>query len=217
MYIPRHFRQQEARELHGLMRAHPLATLITHGDRGLTANHMPLLFDAAAGAHGVLRGHVARANPLWRDAGSGCPALALFHGPDAYVSPGWYPSKRDDPRVVPTWNYAVVHVHGTLSAVEDRAWLRTLVTALTAAHEASRREPWQVDDAPPEYVEQLLGAIVGLELAVTRIEGKWKLSQNRPPADRAGVAAGLRAEAGAAGTDLADRVVAADASGRRDA
>ena len=217
MYIPRHFRQQEARELHGLMRAHPLATLVTHGDRGLTANHVPLLFDAAAGDHGVLRGHVARANPVWRDAVAGCPALALFHGPDAYVSPGWYPSKRDDPRVVPTWNYAVVHVHGTLAAVEDRAWLRTLVTALTAAHEASRREPWQVDDAPPEYVEQLLGAIVGLELAVTRIEGKWKLSQNRPPADRAGVAAGLRAEAGAAGGDLADRVVAADASGRRDA
>lgn len=209
MYIPRHFRQQQASELHGLMRAHPLATLITHGDQGLTANHVPLLFAAAAGAHGVLRGHVARANPVWHAAMAGCPALALFHGPDAYVSPGWYPSKRDDPRVVPTWNYAVVHVHGTLTAVEDRAWLLALVTALTATHEASRPEPWQVGDAPPEYVEQLLGAIVGLELAVTRIEGKWKLSQNRPPADRAGVAAGLRAEAGPAGDDLADRVAAA--------
>lgn len=217
MYIPRPFHQQQAGELHGLMRAHPLATLVIDGDQGLTANHVPLQFAAAAGAHGVLRGHVARANPVWREAVAGCPALALFHGPNAYVSPGWYPSKRDDPRVVPTWNYAVVHVHGTLTAVEDRTWLRAQVAALTVTHEAPRPEPWQVDDAPPDYVEQLLDAIVGLELTVTRIEGKWKLSQNRPPADRAGVAAGLRAEAGPAGADLAELVVAAITPGRRDA
>ncbi|HEY5718839.1 MAG TPA: FMN-binding negative transcriptional regulator [Gammaproteobacteria bacterium] len=203
MYNPSHFRQQDPAELHALLRAHPLATLVVQGGDGLEASQVPLLFDPAAGAHGTLRGHLARANPLWRAAVGGCPALALFHGPQGYVSPGWYPTKREDPRVVPTWNYAVVHAHGTLRAIDDPAWLRGVVTALTATHEASRAEPWQVSDAPADYLERQLRAIVGIELALTRLEGKWKLSQNRAEADRAGVAAGLEGDGDASGRELA--------------
>jgi transcriptional regulator len=133
---------------------------------------------------------------LWRDALSGCPALAVFHGPQGYVSPGWYPSKRDDPRVVPTWNYAVVHAHGTLTAVDDPDWLYTLVTALTDTHEQMRPAPWLVTDAPAEFIDKMVNAIVGIELTIDRLEGKWKLSQNRLPTDRQGVVDGARREPG---------------------
>jgi len=190
MYLPPHFEPHDAAALHALMREQPLATLVTVGPDGPTADHVPLEFDADAGAHGTLRGHVARANPLWRIA-AGTPVLAVFHGPQAYVSPSWYPAKAATHRVVPTWNYAVVHAHGVLEAVADAPWLRALVGRLTDRHEADRPAPWSVDDAPDDYVQQMLRAIVGIRIPIDRLLGKWKVSQNRSPADRLGVADGL--------------------------
>lgn len=188
MYQPAAFRERDARAIEALIGAHPLATLVTCDAAGLTADHVPMLLDRSRGPHGTLVGHVARANPLWRRPGA---ALAVFTGPDGYVSPSWYPSKRTDPRVVPTWNYAVVHAHGTLRAVDDPGLVLGIVGALTRRHEAGRDEPWHVDDAPAAYLEQMLRAIVGIELEIDRLEAKSKLSQNRADADRAGVVAGL--------------------------
>jgi transcriptional regulator len=196
MYLPRHFEQHDPAALRSLMHEHPLATLVTIGADGLTADHVPLEFDASAGEHGTLRGHVARANPLWRHAG-GLPVLAVFGGAQAYVSPSWYPSKAQTHKVVPTWNYTVVHAHGVLHAVEDAPWLHALVSRLTARHESPRAAPWAVSDAPDDYVQQMLRAIVGIEIPLTRLVGKWKVSQNRSEADRAGVAQGLEGEAAA--------------------
>ena len=190
MYLPSHFEQHDTATLHALMRAHPLATLVSTGPEGPTADHVPLAFDAGAGAHGALLGHVARANPLWT-AAAGSPVLAVFHGPQAYVSPSWYPGKATTHKVVPTWNYAVVHAHGLLEMVEDAPWLRALVGRLTDHHEAPRRTPWSVDDAPADYVQQMLRAIVGIRIPIERLIGKWKVSQNRSAADRQGVADGL--------------------------
>jgi transcriptional regulator len=190
MYLPAHFEQTDAQALAALMREHPLAALVTVQGGGPTADHVPLEFDASSQ---TLRGHVARANPLWRVA-TGQAVLAIFSGPQAYVTPSWYASKAATHKVVPTWNYAVVHAHGVLRAVEDAPWLHALVSRLTAHHESPRRTPWAVADAPDDYVQQMLGAIVGIEIAVTRLVGKWKISQNRSTADRQGVAAGLAAD-----------------------
>jgi transcriptional regulator len=194
MYLPRHFEQNDRAALAALIREHPLATLVAQTSSGLTANHVPMLYDAEAGPQGTLRGHLARANPLWRELQPGSEALAIFHGPQAYVSPSWYASKPEHGKVVPTWNYAVVHAHGPLVVIDDAAWLRELVATLTRAHEAARTPPWHVDDAPADYIAQMVKAIVGFEIPVARLVGKWKASQNRPPADREGVVEGLRAE-----------------------
>lgn len=190
MYLPPHFEQRDPAALHALMREHPLAALVSLGDEGLTADHVPLEFDATAGEHGTLFGHVARTNPLWRVA-AGAPVLVVFGGPQAYVSPSWYPSKAVTHKVVPTWNYTVVHAHGVLEAVEDAPWLRALVGRLTDHREAPQPAPWAVDDAPVEYVQQMLRAIVGIRIPLTRLVGKWKISQNRSETDRLGVADGL--------------------------
>lgn len=187
MYLPKHFEQTDAEALHTLMREHPLATLVSLQDGEPTADHVPLEYDAEAQ---VLRGHVARANPLWRVA-AGQPVLAVFTGPQAYVTPSWYPSKAATHKVVPTWNYTVVHAHGVLRAVEDAPWLHALVSGLTAHHESPRASPWAVTDAPDDFVQQLLRAIVGIEIPVQRLVGKWKISQNRSEPDRLGVAVGL--------------------------
>ncbi len=187
MYLPQHFAQQDPAALQALMRDHPLAALVSTGADGLTADHLPLEYDAASA---TLRGHVARANPLWQHA-DGQPVLAIFRGPQAYITPSWYPGKAVHHKVVPTWNYAVVHAHGTLRAVDDAPWLHTLVARLTTHHEASRPTPWAVADAPDDYVQQMLRAIVGIEIPVARLVGKWKVSQNRPAADRDAVADGL--------------------------
>lgn len=187
MYLPKHFEQTDAQALHALMREHPLAALVSVQDGEPTADHVPLEFDAASD---TLRGHVARANPLWRVA-AGQPVLAVFTGPQAYVTPSWYPSKAETHKVVPTWNYTVVHAHGVLRAVQDAPWLHALVSGLTAHHETPRAAPWAVSDAPDDHVQQLLRAIVGIEIPVQRLLGKWKVSQNRSEADRLGVAAGL--------------------------
>jgi transcriptional regulator len=189
MYLPKHFEQRDPAALAALMHDHPLATIVVATPEGPTADLIPLEFHAGVGPHGMLRGHVARANPLWRHAGT--PALAVFQGPQAYVSPTWYPSKREHGKVVPTWNYAMVQGRGTLHAVDDAPWLRTLVGRLTDRHESVQASPWAVDDAPDDYVRQMLGAIVGIEIPLTALIGKWKVSQNRNAADRQGVADGL--------------------------
>ncbi len=187
MYLPKHFEQTDAQALHALMREHPLAALVSVLDGEPTADHVPLEFDAQTN---TLRGHVARANPLWRVA-AGRPVLAVFTGPQAYVTPTWYPSKAATHKVVPTWNYTVVHAHGVLRVVDDAPWLHALVSRLTDDHEAPRAAPWAVGDAPEDFVQQLLHAVVGIEIPVRRLVGKWKISQNRSEADRLGVAAGL--------------------------
>ena len=194
MYLPAHFEQRDADALHALMAAHPLATLVTPSPDGPVADLVPLHRHATADGGTELRGHVARANPLWRQS-HGQPVMVLFHGPQAYVTPSWYASKPRHGKVVPTWNYTVVQARGTLHAVDDAPWLRDLVGLLTDTHEAPRAQPWAVDDAPDDYVQQMLRAIVGIRIEVTELLGKWKVSQNRDEADRAGVAQGLAAEA----------------------
>lgn len=206
MYIPKHFEESRPEQLHALMAAHPLATLVIQSPEGLDAHHIPLHLQRTPAPFGVLRGHIARANPLaaMPGASAGCDALAIFHGPSAYVSPSWYPGKREHGRVVPTWNYVVVHAHGRLRLIDDAAWLRQQLEALTDANEARFAQPWAVADAPEDYLERMMRAIVGVELQITRLSGKWKLSQNHPPENHAGVVAGLQ------GSDLAeDRQVAA--------
>lgn len=192
MYLPTHFEQTDPAAVAKLVADRPLATLAWSGPDGLAAEHLPLLWDRGAGdgPHGTLRGHVARANPVWRDA-AGQSVLAVFGGAQAYVTPSWYASKAATAKVVPTWNYAVVHLRGRLRAVEDAPWLRALVGRLTDTHEAAFEHRWQVDDAPADYVAQMLRSIVGVEIVVESAQAKWKASQNRSAADRAGVAAGL--------------------------
>ena len=164
MYIPASFREARSEELHALMRAHPLGTLVTHGADGLTASPLPFLFDAANGAQGVLRAHMARANPHWKSLTGGTECLVIFAGPDGYVSPDWYPSKAATHKVVPTWNYAAVHVRGTLRVVDDMAWIACQIADLTAAHEALRPLPWQPSDAPEDFIETQMKAVIGLDL-----------------------------------------------------
>jgi transcriptional regulator len=193
MYVPAHFSESDIAVLHALIRDHPLATWVTLGGDELVANHIPFYLDADRGEHGTLVGHVARANPVWRSFSRSTPSLAIFQGPQAYISPSWYPSKQADGKVVPTWNYAVVHAHGMPQVIEDRARLLEIVRSLTDMHEAGQRAPWNVADAPPDFIDKLLAAIVGIEIPIARLSGKWKISQNRPQEDRRGTAAGLEA------------------------
>jgi transcriptional regulator len=201
MYVPAHFRQDDPAELHALIDAVPFATLVTVEEGRPIASHVPMLLDAHRGAKGTLVCHVARANPQWRAITPQTEALAIFLGTDAYVSPNWYTSKAEHGRVVPTWNYVAVHAWGRVRLVDDSSELRALVTRLTRRHEAARPDPWTVEDAPESYVRDQLRGIVGLEIAIERIEGKWKLSQNRPRADIEGVIDGL--ESSGSPADLA--------------
>ncbi|HEY4366306.1 MAG TPA: FMN-binding negative transcriptional regulator [Steroidobacteraceae bacterium] len=194
MYLPKHFDESRAEVLHELIRRHPFGALVANTTQGLDATHVPFEIDASAGPLGTLRCHIARANPIWRDFGATGQAMVLFQGPHGYVSPAWYPAKQEHGKVVPTWNYAIVHAHGTLRAIEDPVWLRGFVSRLTDRNEGARAVPWKVSDAPEEYLEKMLGAIVGLELTIERLQGKWKLSQNRSLADQQGVVAGLASE-----------------------
>jgi len=207
MYLPSHFEERRPAVLHGLLHTHPLGLLITRGDAGLAADPLPFLLDAARGPHGTLRCHVARANPVWRDA-DGQDALVVFQGPQAYVSPGWYASKAASGKVVPTWNYVMVQARGRMRTVDDPAWLRTLVGELTVRHEAPQAVPWQVSDAPADYIDTMLKAIVGIEIELVSLVGKWKVSQNRPAADRAGVVHALQAQAHDAALAMAQQVQA---------
>lgn len=210
MYQPEHFREERLAVQHALIRAHPLGLLISQGADGLSANPVPFLLHEAdeTAPLGMLRAHVARANPQWRDFvddREGGEALVVFQGVDTYVTPSWYATKRETGKVVPTWNYAIVQVRGRPRVVEDDAWLARQIEALTAVHEGGRPAPWAVSDAPARYLEMQRRGIVGLEIAIARIDGKWKVSQNRTEADRRGVADGLAA-AGAAGAAMAGLV-----------
>jgi transcriptional regulator len=191
MYIPQHFEETRIDVLHAMMRANPLATLVTLADKQFNANHIPMVLDAKSG---ILRAHIARANSLWKTFDENIGCMAIFQGPISYISPSYYPSKKITERVVPTWNYAVVHVHAKLKVIDNAAWILNQINTLTQQQEAVREQPWKVADAPTDYVDQLLGALIGLELSIERIEGKWKVSQNQKPQDHQGVIDGLTRE-----------------------
>jgi transcriptional regulator len=209
VYVPEHFRETRVDVLQAFVEQHPLATLVAMTAQGLTANHIPLRAQLSPAGAGVLRGHVARANSLWRELQPNAQVLAIFTGADSYVSPSWYPSKREHGRVVPTWNYATVHINGSISFIDDATWLRQFVTSLTDVHERGRKPRWQVSDAPADYVDAMLRAIVGFEIKVSGIVAKFKGGQNRSAADRAGVNAALRA-AGRSAVDVAEIVPNSD-------
>ena len=193
MYNPAHFQLTDTQALHRILREHPLGVLIVQGPDGLDAHHLPFEYDPAQGPMGTLAGHVARANPLWQQCRDGADVLVVFRGVEGYISPNWYPSKLATHRQVPTWNYEVVHVHGRLTVRDDERFVRGVVARLTRAHEATQPQPWKMGDAPPDYLDGMLRAIVGIEIAVTRLEGKAKLSQNKDAADRLGAVAALQA------------------------
>ena len=196
MYAPKSFRETRSEVLRDLVRAYPFATVVVQAQGGLVANHLPFEWNGDA-----LQAHVARGNELV--AMDGAPVLVVFQGPQGYISPNWYPSKHETGREVPTWNYTVVHVHGRLRVVDDAAWVRRQLEALTDHHESGQPRPWTISDAPEDHVEKLLGAIVGIEVTVERIEGKFKLSQNHPARNREGVIAGLRQRDGDGDVELA--------------
>jgi len=203
MYVPSHFAETRVPVLHQLIATHPLATVVTFSSEGLSANHIPLELNAAAGGLGILQGHVARANPMWRDFSKQTGALAVFQGPERYISPNWYPSKPESGKVVPTWNYAVVHASGPLEVIEDRDWLLALVSRLTDRHEMASASPWKVADAPADYIENLLRAIVGIRIPISKLTGKWKVSQNRSAGDREGVAGALQQQSNSEAMEMA--------------
>ncbi len=191
MYVPSHFAETRNEVMHELIRTNGLGTLVTLDDSGLNANHIPFEIVAGEGEHGVLRAHVARANPVWKNFSPTVDAMVVFQGPQAYISPSWYETKKTDGRVVPTYNYISVHAYGELRAIEDATWLREFVSRLTDRYEAPRPAPWGVADAPAEYIDKMLNAIVGIEIPIKRLVGKWKMSQNRQAVDRDSVIAGL--------------------------
>jgi transcriptional regulator len=194
MYQPPHFREDRIEVQHELIRTHPLGLVVTAGPGGLMANPIPMLVDAEPAPKGTLRAHLARANPQWNELAAVDECLVVFQGPQDYVTPSWYATKRETGKVVPTWNYATVHAWGRPQVLEDAGWLRRQLDDLTLLQEGKRPAPWKVDDAPPEYVVSQIKGIVGVEIPIARIEGKWKMSQNRPEADRVGVLEGFRAQ-----------------------
>ena len=202
MYQPVHFEEANLPTLHALINAHPLGMLISADADDLQANPIPFLLDPSAGPHGTLRAHVARANPQWQHLQNGAKALVVFQGSDAYVTPSWYQSKKDHGKVVPTWNYVCVQVRGKVQVIDDAAWLHSQLSALTDGHEAGRNNAWSIADAPADFIEMQKRAIIGLEMVIEDIVGKWKVSQNRPVADRVGVAAGLHKDANINMADL---------------
>jgi len=194
MYVPSNFAEERVPVLHEAIRGIKLGTLVTLGGEEMIASHVPMLVDPEPAPYGRLLGHIARANPQWRDPSGKVQALAIFLGPNAYVTPSWYATKRATGKVVPTWNYAAIHAYGPVQFFDDAERLLALVTRLTETHERPRAQPWAVSDAPADFVRGMLRAIVGFELPIARLEGKWKMSQNRPAEDRAGVVEGLARE-----------------------
>jgi transcriptional regulator len=212
MYLPAHFEENRAEVLHRLMADYPLGALVTLGPNGLDANHVPFEFDAAKGPHGLLRAHVARANPLWQEAKDDDDVLVIFQGPSAYISPNWYPSKHEAHRQVPTYNYLMVHAHGRIAVRDDEAFVRGVVARLTRKMEAGQPVPWKMGDSAEDFISMMLQAIVGIEIEVTRLVGKAKLSQNKAAADRLGAAQGVRrrgADGEGASDSLADAMLQA--------
>jgi transcriptional regulator len=194
VYLPEVFKEERVPVLHDAIRRIALATLVSVGDGGLVATHLPMLIDPEPAPLGTLVGHVARPNPHWRDLAASGSALAMFLGPEGYVTPSWYPTKQETGKVVPTWNYVAVHAYGAVEVFDDPGRLLAVVTRLTETHESHRASPWQVSDAPEDYVRAMLKGIVGLTMRIERLEGKWKMSQNRPPADREAVRAAFAAD-----------------------
>ena len=192
MYLPQHFAEPRVDELHRIIREHPLGMLVTTGPAGLDANHIPFEFDAERGPHGTLLAHVARANPLCTEFAAGADVMVVFRGVQGYISPNWYPSKHETHRLVPTWNYEVVHAHGRLRLVDDEKFVRGIVARLTRRHEAPEPQPWKMGQAPADYLDQMLRAIVGVEIEVLRLECKRKLSQNREARDVDGAVQALQ-------------------------
>jgi transcriptional regulator len=210
MYAPSHFDESRPQLLHALMEQYPLATVVAITAGGIEANHIPLIFEPRGENLGSLKGHIARANSLWRDVKAGSEVLAVFQGASHYISPNWYPAKREHGKVVPTWNYTVVHARGRIAWIHDAAWLRVFLEGLTDRHERHYESRWQVSDAPPDYIDQMLTAIVGFEIELESLTGKWKLNQNRNTADRAGVVSSLAALTDAAAHEMAALVAHPD-------
>jgi transcriptional regulator len=206
MYVPAHFKEDRVAVLHDAIRQYGFGTLVTSGEQELEASHLPLLLDAEPAPLGTVLGHLARANPQWQRVKPGSQALAIFLGPNTYITPSWYPTKQQNGKVVPTWNYLAIHAYGTLSFFDDRDELRAHVSRMTDTHEAPRDAPWAVTDAPADFVDQMLGAIIGFKLVITRLEGKWKMSQNRPRQDVTGVIEGLTREDGESQEAIAEIV-----------
>lgn len=201
MYTPSHFEESRQSVLHSLMRAHPLAALVAETSHGISAEHIPVLVLESDEGNGVLQGHVARANPFWQEVSDGSEVLVIFQGPNGYISPKFYPSKRERGNVVPTWNYLVVQARGRIRWHEEPDWLRGHLEATTNTHEGAI-EPWRVSDAPSDFIERMLLGIVGFEIPMSELKGKWKLSQNRSEGDRRGVIAGLRGQSSASAADM---------------
>lgn len=215
MYQPPHFREDRLDVQHAMIRAHSFGALVTLGRDGLEASHIPFVLDETVGPLGTLRGHLSRANGQWKQLNSVRDALIIFQGAHTYITPSWYPLKAETGKVVPTWNYVIVHAYGRPRAIEDGAWLAQNVTDLTNLHEAGRSDPWTVSDAPDDFIAGLLKGIVGIEIEISRIEGKWKASQNRPQADQAGVIAGLSGQSDEASLAIARAVAERGAASAR--
>lgn len=206
MYMPKYHAMTDVSEMQAHLDEHPLGAWVFSGDAGLVANHIPFVLDRSAGEFGRLLGHVSRANPVWRQLAQGAASVVMFMGPQAYITPAWYPGKQDHGKVVPTWNYITVHAHGAMRAVEDASWTLDMLNRLTDAQESGRPDPWRVGDAPADYVRQTLRGIVGIELTIERLEGRLKLSQDEALADRQGTVEGLRREPDSGSHELARRV-----------
>ena len=211
MYVPTDFNEDRVPVLHAAIREIAFGALVTLGADGMTASHIPMLIEPEPEPLGTLWGHLARANPQWQSVRHDVPALAIFTGPNAYITPSWYATKRATGKVVPTWNYVAIHAYGALRIIDDAAHARAHLARLTATHEAGRRAPWAIDDAPEAFIAGMLKGIISFELTIERLEGKWKMSQNRPAEDRAGVVAGLKEEGGSA--EVAALVAAASERG----
>jgi transcriptional regulator len=207
VYIHKKHRLADRDAIFSLMEAHPLGAWVCSSQGGLVANHVPFLLDRNRGPHGTLIGHVSRASPVWRELGATTPSMVMFQGPQAYITPGWYPGKAEHGQVVPTWNYVVAHAHGVARAIDDRAWLLDLLNRLTDTHEAQHAAPWQVGDAPSDYIDKLLRAVVGIEIPIDRLEGKLKASQDEALPDRLGTVHGLREQCGDEAGRMADLVM----------
>jgi transcriptional regulator len=206
MYVPQLHEETDLAVLHALMRSHPLGTWATQAQSEIIVNHVPFLVDPTRGPYGTLMCHVARANNLWQLFSKTIPSVIVFQGPNTYISPSWYPSKQAHGKVVPTWNYAVVHAHGNPVVFHDPAWLLEHVTRLTDSQEGKQVLPWRVSDAPSDFIAQMTKQIVGIEIPISRITGKWKINQNRSTADRLGVVAGLRAQGDPRSVEMASLV-----------
>jgi transcriptional regulator len=191
MYIPKHHEELDLAVLHSLIKAHPLGAWVIQSEGELVVNHIPLLLDARRGKHGTLVGHVARANPAWKSFSTTCNSVVIFQGAESYITPSWYPSKHEHGKVVPTWNYAVVHAHGMPRAIGDRDWLLEHLTQLTHEHESKQALPWKLSDAPQDFIRRMMQAIVGIEIPIDKLVGKWKVDQDSADADKLGVVAGL--------------------------